>query len=1185
MKRVSKHTVRLSILGTVSAVTFMAMTSSSMALMAPTMNFGLLQPQDQWKVGTVNASGNSYCAMVNKFEKRVVLAFARSAQGNGSLAIDFRESFFEPGAEYDAILSLGSQKAHKFSARASSDRSVVIQIGQDHQFFEALSGDGNLELSLPTIDASFALRKFAGSYKNLDDCASKITASNVPAVKVKEVEQAALAPIDEEVQKLSQEREQLASARAEVEQMRKTLETKNVSMQEMEGRLKQEAAQREADSQKKIADLDAEKARLTEQLAAQKAATVEPAASIEEASVKPVEEAASKPARKLLASTSETPVDITTPVASGTEAKMMEQSQIVKKSDLRVEEDAKKAQALEQAMAAKQKEIETLQASHAAEKDKQTSEFKKKDAELIARLNEMQSERQDLEKKLQAERAEKEKAMAAIQTSGQAAKQQEDAIKANLVSTQAQIAELNKKREEESSTLNQKLSSAEAGYQQKIAALQSAHQAELAKLEERLKSLEMQRQAEMDLAEKSKAELEQTRQQLATAKTGMSEDQKRLSDLQSSLSAQKAELDKRAADLGAREQTVAQKESGLGAREQAVAQKELDLQSKEKNILASNQKTSADDLTATALADQLAAQTKELETARDRIQVLEEQNKQAQTRISELQDALDRKQIVSDAGKAVAIPDEQPAQEALTEIVPASGEVAPEAKVVAVKEEPKKDYFPRLPESMKIIWDDRGYARKSAEQKVEDKKADVTAAEMPAVPNEPVAAQELASVSHSPNRAAAFLEGIMGYHRGTTSVSTPMKPISDDTAIAKQAAPVPQAPVAAPENKPVIADMKPQEAPKAEAPKAAPVAQTAPVAPAVMAELPVAADVKEMEPSKPVAAAQPVSQPAPAAMASKDEQPRPVDTEALTRPPFLSQGPVSVPPAMSAEAKPLDATAVVAEKAIDKTAPIAPSLTSPSADVKADVLPVQDEPAPALTAAPTQPPVSQPAAPVVAQAVVTASTVTVEQLLAQAGFSGVEYTPVVTSPGEAAKQWVINNINGMFEQTSAAGGNFDAQIQTYLDRYREDCPGHLQAQVAPVEASGDLRMTTADIACSMQGNSYVSSFVFAEDSSSFSAVMHSATTGQQPAIQKMSADIARALKQTKGLSVQYSQSTGASAAPVPSLNLQPEVKEASPAAPVQLRFNMKNDGAADASVETAGGQPSSDDDFKTVVVQ
>lgn len=185
----------LAILGSVSALTFAA---QAQAFTPPVMNLGLLKPQAPWKVGTVSPKGAApYCAMVAKFDKRVVLAFARSAEGWGSLALDFREDFFTRGMEYEVTMRPEGGSERTLTARASSGRSVVVQIGRDDALFSELSEDGDMDVGFPTIEASFALRKFSAGYKDLKACARQMAA---PAKTQAEPEEADF-PADPEVTK------------------------------------------------------------------------------------------------------------------------------------------------------------------------------------------------------------------------------------------------------------------------------------------------------------------------------------------------------------------------------------------------------------------------------------------------------------------------------------------------------------------------------------------------------------------------------------------------------------------------------------------------------------------------------------------------------------------------------------------------------------------------------------------------------------------------------------------------------------------------------------------------------------------------------------------------------------------------------------------------------------------------
>lgn len=186
---------RLATLATVSVFALLTAATASQAVTPPIMNLGALKPQNKWKIGTVDASGLSYCAMVSNFDKKVVLAVARNVDGFGSIAIDFRERFFEPGAAYEVTLTPEGGRVLRLSARASSDRAIVVQVGQDEEFFNDLGSGSNFKIALPTIQAAFALRGFSNAYGSLVECAGRI-APKAAAVKAPEVEKISLSSID-----------------------------------------------------------------------------------------------------------------------------------------------------------------------------------------------------------------------------------------------------------------------------------------------------------------------------------------------------------------------------------------------------------------------------------------------------------------------------------------------------------------------------------------------------------------------------------------------------------------------------------------------------------------------------------------------------------------------------------------------------------------------------------------------------------------------------------------------------------------------------------------------------------------------------------------------------------------------------------------------------------------------------
>ena len=181
-------------MSTLSALAIFAATTTTQAFAPPTMNLGLLRPLEKWKVGTVKMQDTAYCAMMNQFDKDVALAFARNPDGYGSIAVNFRESFFKPGEDYDITMQVDDAHPRHFTGRASSARAVIVQIGRDENFYDALNGDGNLSIGLPTMDMIFALRKFSGTYVALVDCANRLqrVGPKTVAMPVPDVEKSAL---------------------------------------------------------------------------------------------------------------------------------------------------------------------------------------------------------------------------------------------------------------------------------------------------------------------------------------------------------------------------------------------------------------------------------------------------------------------------------------------------------------------------------------------------------------------------------------------------------------------------------------------------------------------------------------------------------------------------------------------------------------------------------------------------------------------------------------------------------------------------------------------------------------------------------------------------------------------------------------------------------------------------------
>jgi hypothetical protein len=892
---------------------------------AEVTNLGLLHQQDKWRVGTVDDnSGKPYCAMVNKFSKGAVLALARNPDGYGSLAVDFEEKHFTQGMDYEVGLSTPKGGARTLQGNASTEQSMIIQIGQDEEFFQAVSKSGTLDVSMPVLKMSFSLAQFSTSYKDLADCAGALNGkAAVASADAKAMAESAKTGIDREVDALASGTKVAAASASSANAL-------DAAEDQMEAEAKKEETKpvtKAAAEEKKPEEKKTEEKKTVSASAIVWEET--PASDTKMAAV-PVTPVQAVPERKLLATTNAgngVPAVSTGIPAAGVTAQRLEQEQL--------------------AMMKAQQQREALASADAKKTETSMAEAPSGSKTATGSVQLM--------------------------------------IKQQPVGTKMEEVAVGKPRaviaEEKAAALEQDL---------------KAKNDEIAALEAKAKKAEEDRAAEAQSAAAAQAEWDK-------AQLAMTEAQK-----------------KREAEETAR--------------------------------------------LAAAQAD----------TERARIAMVEAQQKRASAEAERLAAAKAEEEHNLAIRKGIAA-DVPP--------MPASVEPAP------------------VPQAMSQV-----------------------AAAPAAVP----------VPSLSSNRAAAFLDKIMTYHRpGGTPPSVKDLPLK--AAEAKPSAPIVwQAPEKA---VPIDAQMKreaelrqqeiaaeqarietqkAEEAAKLAAAEKARAAEAARLAAAERA----AAEAKKAEEAR-LAEEQRVA----AAKAElerlrleaeevkKAEAARVAAAEADLQRIRREAEAVAAAKAQKAAETPALTSAELAVPPVPKTAPVIsnpPEMTSSDRPVLADMPaatslpPVQATEAKAplslLAEAPAVAPFT--AAPVPAAApVVVAETapvpvpvrsknLTLETLLDQSGLPGARFVSVDATPEEAVRQWVSGDINGMYEFAGAGSGNFDVRMERYLDRYRQDCPGHLDLKKGEVRNAMTGTYAAAVASCTLPSNQYSTSFVFVQGSESFGAIMH-----------------------------------------------------------------------------------------------
>jgi hypothetical protein len=303
------------------------------------------------------------------------------------------------------------------------------------------------------------------------------------------------------------------------------------------------------------------------------------------------------------------------------------------------------------------------------------------------------------------------------------------------------------------------------------------------------------------------------------------------------------------------------------------------------------------------------------------------------------------------------------------------------------------------------------------------------------------------------------------------------------------------------------------------------------------------------------AAPVPPSLPAPRQMA----QPRTLPAMAAAVEPAAGPAPVQNDPAMST--MPDDADVAAAPPAPVASAPI---------------------PAPVIRRVPELPALAAASAARVAGA----NPTTLENLLTTAGVDA-KFKPADGN----VRQWVSGSVNGMYEQLPA--GDFVAQAQSYIDRYRQDCPGGLTVNMGQPQTTAAGTFAEANVSCTMQTNSYNTSFVFVQDQKKFSAILHTGYPEDAAKVRSMGDNVAYALGASGGLtalsSTRKAEATSMPVYTAPAPAYQAPVYRAPvDAAPVQRHFNIPGAQPSEPSYSGTGSASfgaRSDDGLETVVVQ
>jgi len=216
------------------------------------------QPATPWAVSRIDPTNGSaaYCTLARRFSGNTIITFARNANGEGTIAVDFQQPLFSTDETYRIGLQAGDGMQREFMTRPATPNALVLRTGQDPEFFTALSGSTELGVMMDGNRYAFELPDFGTGLNSLSGCLGG-TSSPAPAAAQGGTTASINLPDDDK----------LASMRAELSKLRNENAGIVASLKEQTAEAKPQQQNAEsAQLMTKLTSLEQEKNGLVEKL-------------------------------------------------------------------------------------------------------------------------------------------------------------------------------------------------------------------------------------------------------------------------------------------------------------------------------------------------------------------------------------------------------------------------------------------------------------------------------------------------------------------------------------------------------------------------------------------------------------------------------------------------------------------------------------------------------------------------------------------------------------------------------------------------------------------------------------------------------------------------------------------------------------------------------------------------------
>lgn len=138
----------------------------------------VLQPDGNWAVSKIAAAqgdgGSGYCAMARRYGQEIILTIARNAGGETSVAVDFQKDKLDKSHSYGVTLNPGFGQQRSYDVTPISGKAVVLRLGQDAKFRDALARSGSLSIDVGGDAYEFSMPDIANGESQIAGCLASL---------------------------------------------------------------------------------------------------------------------------------------------------------------------------------------------------------------------------------------------------------------------------------------------------------------------------------------------------------------------------------------------------------------------------------------------------------------------------------------------------------------------------------------------------------------------------------------------------------------------------------------------------------------------------------------------------------------------------------------------------------------------------------------------------------------------------------------------------------------------------------------------------------------------------------------------------------------------------------------------------------------------------------------------------